>query len=68
MEKSCCDEYCSTHGCNQGRNCPVRIERIRRAKDRLDNIEPIRWFIYRVVGIAIVSSVFVLAYVNVWGS
>lgn len=22
--KSCCDEYCSTHGCNQGRDCPVR--------------------------------------------
>ena len=22
--KSCCDEYCSTHGCNQGRECPVR--------------------------------------------
>ena len=24
--KSCCDEYCSTHGCNQGRNCPARIK------------------------------------------
>ena len=24
--KSCCDEYCSTYGCKQGRNCPVRIE------------------------------------------
>lgn len=23
--KSCCDEYCSTHGCNQGRDCPVRM-------------------------------------------
>lgn len=23
--KNCCDEYCSTHGCNQGRNCPARI-------------------------------------------
>lgn len=34
--KSCCDEYCSTHGCNQGRDCPVRIERIRRAKEELD--------------------------------
>lgn len=22
--KTCCDEYCSTHGCNQGRDCPVR--------------------------------------------
>ncbi len=26
--KSCCDEYCSTHGCNQGRNCPVRKTRL----------------------------------------
>lgn len=25
--KSCCDEYCSTHGCNQGRNCPAHTER-----------------------------------------
>jgi hypothetical protein len=22
--KSCCDEYCSNYGCNQGRDCPVR--------------------------------------------
>lgn len=26
--KSCCDEYCSTHGCNQGRDCPVRTTRL----------------------------------------
>jgi hypothetical protein len=37
--KSCCDEYCANHGCNQGRNCPVRIERIREAKKRLDRAE-----------------------------
>jgi hypothetical protein len=28
MIKSCCDEYCSTHGCNQGRNCPVRVAKV----------------------------------------
>ena len=22
--KSCCDEMCSSNGCNQGRNCPAR--------------------------------------------
>lgn len=21
---NCCDEYCANHGCNQGRDCPVR--------------------------------------------
>lgn len=26
--KSCCDEYCSTHGCNQGRDCPARKTRL----------------------------------------
>lgn len=25
---SCCDEYCCNHGCNQGRNCPARIQRL----------------------------------------
>lgn len=34
--KSCCDEHCSTHGCNRGRNCPARIERVREAKQALD--------------------------------
>jgi glutaredoxin 3 len=24
---SCCDEYCSNYGCNQGRDCPVRKTR-----------------------------------------
>lgn len=31
-----CDEYCCNHGCNQGRNCPVRMERTRQAKELLD--------------------------------
>lgn len=31
-----CDEYCCNHGCNQGRDCPARIERVRVAKEVLD--------------------------------
>lgn len=27
---NCCDEYCSTHGCNQGRDCPVRVAKVGR--------------------------------------
>lgn len=34
-----CDDYCCNHGCNQGRNCPVRIERVRQAKQLLDRDE-----------------------------
>ena len=30
---NCCDEY---GNCRQGRDCPVRIERVRQAKERLD--------------------------------
>lgn len=25
---NCCDEYCSSHGCNQGRNCPARVAKV----------------------------------------
>lgn len=28
--KSCCDTYCANYGCNQGRDCPVRTERVAR--------------------------------------
>lgn len=34
-----CDEYCSTHGCNQGRNCPVRIKRAQEAKSFEDGLD-----------------------------
>ena len=34
---SCCDKY---GDCRQGRDCPVRIERVRQAKARLDDAEP----------------------------
>lgn len=25
---NCCDEYCSNYGCNQGRDCPVRVAKV----------------------------------------
>lgn len=34
---NCCDDY---GNCRQGRDCPVRIERIREAKARLDEDSP----------------------------
>lgn len=56
--RSCCDEYCSTHGCNQGRDCPVRIERIREAKRRLDAGERRSYqFITMLLIVAVVSII-----------
>ena len=66
MIKDCCNEYCSTHGCNQGKHCIARIERIAQAKRNLDRIEPLRFMFWRMVGIAAVSTVFVFAYVTIW--
>jgi hypothetical protein len=34
---NCCDDY---GNCRQGRDCPVRVERIRRAKELLDQDQP----------------------------
>ena len=34
-----CDEYCSNHGCNQGRNCPARIKRAQKAKSLQDSVD-----------------------------
>jgi hypothetical protein len=34
---NCCDDY---GNCRQGRDCPVRVERIRRAKEILDRDRP----------------------------
>lgn len=31
---NCCDDY---GNCRQGRDCPIRIERVRQAKERLDD-------------------------------
>ena len=34
---NCCDEY---GNCNQGRDCPIRKERVRQAKELLDDKSP----------------------------
>jgi hypothetical protein len=34
---NCCDEY---GNCNQGRDCPIRKERVRQAKELLDKDTP----------------------------
>lgn len=41
--KSCCDEYCSTHGCNQGRDCPARVARIGRKDYDREELPPSVW-------------------------
>ena len=61
--KSCCDEYCSTHGCNQGRDCPVRIARIRDAKSRLDRDEWRVWtWIARIAVVLGIAWLWVMLY------
>lgn len=37
-----CDEYCANHGCNQGRDCPVRKQRIEHVKRLLDEDDDLR--------------------------
>lgn len=44
--KSCCDEYCSTHGCNQGRDCPVRVARIGRKDYAREALPPSPTYAY----------------------
>lgn len=40
---NCCNEY---GDCRQGRDCPVRIERVRQAKERLDrDVSPSRVYL-----------------------
>lgn len=29
-----CDDYCCNQGCNQGRGCPARMERMRKIRDK----------------------------------
>lgn len=41
--KTCCDEYCSTHGCNQGRDCPARVAKIGQRIPTLDPLPPSTW-------------------------
>lgn len=68
--KSCCDEYCSTHGCNQGRDCPVRIERLRQAQERLDShgLNAIFGRKVRVTLVALVGLVVLAINVAVWSA
>lgn len=40
---SCCDEYCSNYGCNQGRDCPVRVARIGRRDYTKEELPPTVW-------------------------
>lgn len=44
--KSCCDTYCANYGCNQGRNCPVRAQRVAKIgrKDHANqHLQPSIW-------------------------
>lgn len=34
---NCCDDY---GNCRQGRDCPVRVERVRQAKERIEGGSP----------------------------
>lgn len=43
---SCCDEYCSNYGCNQGRDCPVRVATYRPVMRAADPLPPSLWRIY----------------------
>jgi hypothetical protein len=49
--KSCCDEYCSTHGCNQGRNCPVRESRIDKHNTLFICIEAVLFLVILVMAL-----------------
>lgn len=40
---NCCDEYCSTYGCNQGRDCPVRVAKVGRKMADAEPLPPSIW-------------------------
>lgn len=40
---TCCDEYCSNYGCNQGRNCPARVAKIKQRMAAADPLPPSTW-------------------------
>jgi hypothetical protein len=41
--QSCCDEHCANHGCNQGRDCPVRVAKYRPVMKAADPLPPSIW-------------------------
>lgn len=59
--QNCCDEVCASHGCNQGRNCPVRIERIERIR-KLGKEHSNRNRITEVVAPPLISIIILLAF------
>ena len=43
---NCCDEHCANHGCNQGRDCPVRVAPYRATMKAADPLPPTIWRVY----------------------
>jgi hypothetical protein len=61
---NCCDDY---GNCHQSRDCPIRVERIRQAKEELDRGE--RWQFLPAIrnlalGLAILIAILVAALVH----
>jgi hypothetical protein len=40
---SCCDEYCTNYGCNQGRNCPARVANVGKRHHGAQPLLPSPW-------------------------
>jgi hypothetical protein len=38
-----CDEFCWTHGCNQGKDCPVRVAKYKPTMYAADPLPPASW-------------------------
>lgn len=68
--KSCCDEYCANHGCNQGRNCPVRATQMPVAME--DEAFTYAWVVDWLIDLLIVGSasilIFFMVMTMVWGT
>ena len=41
--QSCCDEYCANYGCNQGRDCPVRVAKYKPVMLAADPLPSSTW-------------------------
>ena len=40
---NCCDEYCANYGCNQGRDCPVRVAKYKPIMRAADPLPSAQW-------------------------